>query len=86
MAARVFKVEFRIAVAQRILNGESGPLGDTSSTDLGSLSYRVRRGKRAQGLLLLELRHGSASLRNHSRWFTPRRWFRGALGFKLPGA
>jgi transposase len=49
MAARVFKVEFRIAVAQRILNGESVSSLSSQYKIKRSLLYRWRDAYREMG-------------------------------------
>jgi transposase-like protein len=48
-AARVFKVEFRIAVAQRILNGESVSSLSSQYKIKRSILYRWRDGYREKG-------------------------------------
>jgi transposase-like protein len=49
MAARVFKVEFRIAVAQRILNGESVSWLSSQYKIKRSVLYRWRDAYREKG-------------------------------------
>ena len=49
MAARVFKVEFRIAVAQRILNGESVSSLSSQYKIKRSVLYRWRDAYRDKG-------------------------------------
>jgi transposase-like protein len=49
MSARVFKVEFRIAVAQRILNGESVSSLSSQYKIKRSVLYRWRDAYREKG-------------------------------------
>ena len=72
MSARVFKVEFRIAVAQRILNGESVSSLSSQYKIKRSVLYRWRDAYREKGKAGFGQPRGPGRARNGAPWLNRR--------------